>query len=496
MSINDGFNKLEKLAPVLAQLDELGRDTTEPQTPEPEQKQAQPQAQKQAPEPKQKLAPVKTDTQQLGEHKMSLTKYGQQLVKEIQAIAPDPVLILGESGMGKSILAKSLASSFSDGKFWGVNGDQGMRLEPLVGLWHPTGTDGNVSVAWGDGSLTEAVRTGGVFLLEEITRVPEELKSLLYGLLDTDNRSWVLTNKGGESVPVHEDFWFMATGNPSGNGYNTNKQDKAFLQRFSAIYTVTEPLAPEQDILETYLSPELASAVMRMAVDARSNSKTYLSTRDLVTVARHVKRGILPVRAVEIGVASKYAKDEGGINELARLHLAPKSAGYNAKDISTMLPPTKEKIAEKLASTLGAVGAKKTTKKTASTSGSRKRTSPADLNCAFIAPSIANSMLADGMARAEVLHDPAFTAWHTARPDIVAPDGLGDSIKWRCNCNDCAHLRGYKIEQRSGRGKLSAVKDRKQAWQWSDPYGKNHPLTADAYLHVDYDPEYLTEVTS
>jgi hypothetical protein len=107
-------------------------------------------------------------------HKFALNPHGQQLADEIERVYPDPVLLLGGSGLGKSVLAKHLADRIGGG-FVSINADEGMRLEPIVGTWRPQPVDAGVTVEWEDGALTRTVKDGGVFLFEEISRAPQEL---------------------------------------------------------------------------------------------------------------------------------------------------------------------------------------------------------------------------------------------------------------------------------------------------------------------------------
>jgi len=270
--------------------------------------------------------PVK-DVEVVSGHAFSLNAEGQRIFDEVLLLYPQPILFIGGSGLGKSILARQLAKHIGRG-YAGINADEGMDLSPLVGQWTPQPTEHGVTVDWNDGELTRSISEGGVFLFEEITRAPQEFLSRLFGLLDSDGRSWAIIEKDGKQIPISNSFWFIATGNPSGGqGYNTNKLDAALVDRFSGIYPINEPLAPEREVLSNYVSDDLAGQIMKLAEDLRSKPETYVSTRGLVKIARHIKAGLSPMRAVEIAVANKDMSAAGvvrrGVLELAQQHLVP-----------------------------------------------------------------------------------------------------------------------------------------------------------------------------
>ena len=294
------------------------------------------------------------DIEVVSGHAFSLNALGQKIYDEALLLYPQPILFLGGSGLGKSILAKQLAKQVGQG-YASINADEGMDLSPLVGQWTPKPTDHGVTVEWNDGELTRSITEGSVFLFEEITRAPVEFLSRLFGLLDSDGRSWAIIEKDGQQVPISNKFWFIATGNPSGgHGYNTRKLDAALIDRFSAVYQIDEPLASEQEVLESYVNTDMAGQIMKLAEDLRSNPHTYVSTRGLIKIARHIKAGLKPVRAVEVAVAGpKDMSKEGivkrGILELAEQHLVPVVAKPVRKNRSKRT--SKRKHSDELGST-------------------------------------------------------------------------------------------------------------------------------------------------
>ncbi|HIN35969.1 MAG TPA: AAA family ATPase [Dehalococcoidia bacterium] len=269
-----------------------------------------------------------------------LTPEGERIGRQIASFNPEPILILGPAGTGKSLLIRHIAQQLGI-DFVAVNAHQGLDISQLVGLWRPVQTESGITIEWEDGSLTRSVKTGGLFLFEEITRAPQELLSRLFGLLDTDGRYWPLPEAGIDGVEVHPNFWFVATGNPVGSGYHTASLDRALEDRFQAIYEIKEPLAPERDVLADLVGGDVADGLDRFATDARRNESTYVSTRNLIQAARLVQRGTHPVEAVTLAISRKFRGYQDGLDELARLHLARTSRNLQLSEDSEVVFPDK-----------------------------------------------------------------------------------------------------------------------------------------------------------
>jgi midasin (ATPase involved in ribosome maturation) len=203
-------------------------------------------------------------TEPLARHEVKLTPKGKKIADQIISLYPDPVLILGPAGMGKSLLCRYIAKQLGI-NYTALNCSEGLREEHLVGAQYPrTDENGNIVLEWRDGGLTKAARDGGLFLFEEITRARKEISARLFGLLDTDGRYWPLQEHPDVvGIPVHKNFWFIATGNPPAAGYHTTTLDTALQDRFQAIYTIKEPLAPEKDILTEICGAAVAEGLGR-----------------------------------------------------------------------------------------------------------------------------------------------------------------------------------------------------------------------------------------
>ena len=355
------------------------------------------------------------DIEVVSGHAFSLNAEGQRIFDEVLMLYPQPILFIGGSGLGKSILARQLAKHVGRG-YAGINADEGMDLSPLVGQWTPQPTEHGVTVDWNDGELTRSISEGGVFLFEEITRAPQEFLSRLFGLLDSDGRSWAIIEKDGKQIPISNSFWFIATGNPSGGqGYNTHKLDRALIERFSAIYPINEPLAPEREVLSNYVTDDLAGQIMKLAEDLRSKPETYVSTRGLVKIARHIKAGFEPVRAVEVAVANADMTKEGvvrrGVLELAKQHLVPVAD-------ETPIEVTEEQPV--FEAELGNIPTSNASPRSNPQRGTGKRQHPYALGCVR----------------------------HVNISDQHGYKQQGQQhIEWYCSCQTCKNWRGYGYRQ-------------------------------------------------
>lgn len=138
--------------------------------------------------------------------------------------------------------------------------------------------------------------------------------------MDTSFRFWSLPEAGVRDVPVHEDFWLIATANPSSNDYYTYNLDKALQSRFTAVFNINQPIADEVAVLETMLDKPTAKRLYRVAVDTRKDEAAAINTRDLILCAELIQKGFDPVTAAARAVTPKYGEKGEGILNLVKEH--------------------------------------------------------------------------------------------------------------------------------------------------------------------------------
>ena len=243
------------------------------------------------------------------------SKKGLSLIQDLKKIYPHPVLLVGDTGWGKSVLVRVVAKELGL-EFNTLNAHPGMDMGMIVGMWRPYPNGGGISLKWQDGLLTDAIRVGKAFMFEELSRAPQDAVSRLYGILDNGFRSWSCP-ESGETVEVSERFWFLATANPSGQGYYTSKLDKALQSRFAATFEINEPIADEMEIIRRKC-PSKAEILMKATLDWRRSFQ--VPTRDIVLAAELLAKGFSLKRAAELAIACKLPKDKRGAIETAGWH--------------------------------------------------------------------------------------------------------------------------------------------------------------------------------
>ena len=241
-----------------------------------------------------------------------LSSYGEDILDMLSKHQPDPVLLIGDTGWGKTTLLKHYANQ-NGREFTGINFFPKQNVDQLVGMWRPIPTETGITVDWQDGLLTDAIRNGKIFLGEELTRAPRDLAGRLLGILDSADRYWSLPEAGVPSVPVSDDFWFLASANPVSGDYATVTLDPALVRRFSLIVTIEQPVADEVKLLNHIAAKSIhdpagfAERLVAWAGDLRNDKSTRINTGDLVRVARAVtEKRIEPVAALDQTLTYKY----------------------------------------------------------------------------------------------------------------------------------------------------------------------------------------------
>lgn len=237
-----------------------------------------------------------------------LNDRGKKLRIELGAVAPEAALIIGEPGMGKSVLARVVAEDRGN-PIAQINAHPKMRVDQLVGLPRLVARkDGSgVEVVFTDGLLTQMVRAGGTFIFEELSRAPGEALSRLFLLMDGEFRGWSMVENAEMDSGVADNFWLVATMNPTGTRLYTQPLDRALQRRFAYIIEENAPLTDEVLLLTDWTgSEEVARRIVNWATACRSDS-IMVNTGDLVKMAKLLKAGFGPRRAFAVAVMPKYA---------------------------------------------------------------------------------------------------------------------------------------------------------------------------------------------
>lgn len=224
----------------------------------------------------------------------------------------NPVLLIGETGVGKTALVRHLANRTNNNlRRMNLNGQT--TIDEFTGkiLLNKRGT------YWVDGILTDALRNGYWVLLDEVNAALPEILFVLHSLLD-DDRYIVLSEKDGEIVRPHKNFRLFAGMNPSGKYAGTKDLNKAFLSRFPMILRLDFPMpALEKNIVRTYakkIDDVTIGKLVKVADDLRKSYKKdeiefVCSTRDLINCALIAeRRGIK--EAVEMTLLNRCQEED------------------------------------------------------------------------------------------------------------------------------------------------------------------------------------------
>ncbi len=205
------------------------------------------------------------------------------------------VLLMGEPGVGKSSVVLQIAARLNIPVF-SLACSGRTRFDHMIGS-HALAKGETV---WKDGPLLQAMKYGGIFLANEITRMDPGEQMDMAEVLDS---SGTLTNPHtGEVVRADANFVCIATGNTGGYGDTEGAypgeraSSPAFLDRFQKLEVHHLPEAQELALLKT-VAPTLPEMVLKsmvgLAKEVRENFigrggslRLVLSTRSLLVWAR------------------------------------------------------------------------------------------------------------------------------------------------------------------------------------------------------------------
>jgi len=223
-----------------------------------------------------------------------------------------PVLLIGETGTGKTSLVRHLASK-TNNAFVRVNHNGGTTIEDIAGRW-VINKDGET--VWLDGILIEAMKKGFWFLADEINAASAEVNFIYHSLLDDDGRV-LLAEKGNEVVIPHPNFRFFGAMNPPAEYAGTKELNKALISRFMVVQVDFPAPKTEQKILmeRTGIEEDVAERMVRFAGEVRVNHakeqiRFVLSTRDLLMWGMMYKVYKKYMLSAEMSIINKIPQDD------------------------------------------------------------------------------------------------------------------------------------------------------------------------------------------
>lgn len=144
----------------------------------------------------------------------------------------ESLLLVGETGTGKTSAVQLVAALFQQ-QLRILNCHQHLESGDLLGQVGPAAAG---RLAWKDGPLVEAARSGSWVLLDEVNLADDSVIERLNSLLDVDFRAITLAEKPGEeTVVAAPDFRLLCTMNP-GNDFGKKELSAALRNRFTEIW--------------------------------------------------------------------------------------------------------------------------------------------------------------------------------------------------------------------------------------------------------------------
>ncbi|KAL4649045.1 midasin isoform X1 [Arapaima gigas] len=159
----------------------------------------------------------------------------------------ESVLLVGDTGCGKTTICQLFAAMMGQ-KFFSLNCHLHMETSDFLGGLRPVRRTGIEEVdaedgrlfEWHDGPLVQAMKEGGIFLMDEISLADDSVLERLNSVLETE-KTLVLAEKGSgdndnvELITARPDFRLLATMNPGGD-FGKKELSPALRNRFTEIW--------------------------------------------------------------------------------------------------------------------------------------------------------------------------------------------------------------------------------------------------------------------
>lgn len=228
-----------------------------------------------------------------------------------------PVILKGPTGCGKSRFIDAMAFDLKVPLIT-VACNEDTSATDLLGRFLIKGNE----TVWQDGPLTRAVKTGGIFYLDEVVEAREDVIVLIHSL--TDYRRILYIDALAEALVAPASFQLVMSYNP---GYQKSFKElkPSTRQRFIALsFAYPKPEMETQIIQsETGASEKVSKNLVALANKIRSLSELGLaesvSTRLIVNSALLIQQGVNPRLAAEVGIAQALTDETDTIKALKDL---------------------------------------------------------------------------------------------------------------------------------------------------------------------------------
>ena len=228
-----------------------------------------------------------------------------------------PVMLKGPTGCGKTRFVEAMAYKLGRPLIT-VACHEDLSATDLVGRFLIEAEE----TVWHDGPLTTALKHGAICYLDEIVEARKDTIVLIHPL--TDDRRVLPVEKLGQLLQAPDEFMLVTSYNP---GYQSVLKDlkQSTRQRFLSIEFDYPPAEAETSIVahEGGVNEATARDLVKIGEKVR-NLKGHgleegVSTRLLVYAAQLISKGVDPVTACDVAIASPITDDaelQRGIREI------------------------------------------------------------------------------------------------------------------------------------------------------------------------------------
>uniref|UniRef100_A0A8B9G947 Midasin n=1 Tax=Amazona collaria TaxID=241587 RepID=A0A8B9G947_9PSIT len=187
-------------------------------------------------------------------------------IARVVSAGTHPVLIQGETSVGKTSLIRWLAAATGN-HCVRINNHEHTDIQEYIGCYT---SDTSGKLVFKEGILIDAMRKGYWVVLDELNLAPTDVLEALNRLLD-DNRELFITETQ-EVVKAHPRFMLFATQNPPGLYGGRKVLSRAFRNRFVELHFDELPSAELETILHKRCSlpPSYCSKLVKVMLDLQS----------------------------------------------------------------------------------------------------------------------------------------------------------------------------------------------------------------------------------
>uniref|UniRef100_A0A672UTE4 Midasin n=1 Tax=Strigops habroptila TaxID=2489341 RepID=A0A672UTE4_STRHB len=187
-------------------------------------------------------------------------------IARVVSAGTHPVLIQGETSVGKTSLIRWLAAATGN-HCVRINNHEHTDIQEYIGCYT---SDASGKLVFKEGILIDAMRKGYWIVLDELNLAPTDVLEALNRLLD-DNRELFITETQ-EVVKAHPRFMLFATQNPPGLYGGRKVLSRAFRNRFVELHFDELPSAELETILHKRCSlpPSYCSKLVKVMLDLQS----------------------------------------------------------------------------------------------------------------------------------------------------------------------------------------------------------------------------------